>query len=116
MEMFGGALTGSGVSGASSDKEARPFANGMLSIYMHVEHFHADDWFNNEVRSYIDFYKSAEPAQAGGEVLIPGEKEQQTMAERLTSGLPLARQTWEDITGKAAVIGLSAAQIDGHLA
>tara|TARA_B100000676_G_C18051447_1_gene831455 strand:+ start:239 stop:1366 length:1128 start_codon:yes stop_codon:yes gene_type:complete len=115
MEMFAGALTGSGVSAGASDTERRRFANGMMSIYMHVEHFHADDWFYNEVASYVEFYKSARPAEPGGEVLIPGEKEKRTMAERRRDGLPLARQTWDDIVGKASAIGLSDARIEALL-
>ena len=115
MEMFAGALTGSGVSAGASDTQRRPFANGMMSIYFHVEHFHADDWFINEVQSYVEFYKSARPAEVGGEVLIPGEKEQRTMAERSVDGLPLAEQTWDDIVGKARAIGLSDARIDALL-
>ena len=87
----------------------------MMSIYMHVEHFHADDWFYNEVASYVEFYKSARPAEPGGEVLIPGEKEKCTMAERRRDGLPLARQTWDDIVGKASAIGLSDARIEALL-
>lgn len=116
MEMFAGALTGSGVSGAKGDEQRRPFANGMLSIYMHVEHFQSTDWFVNEVRNYIAFVKDTRPAQEGGEVLIPGEKEQRTMAERSEHGLPLAEQTWSDIVGKARVIGLRDDEIDKLLA
>ena len=107
MEMFAGALTGSGVSAVAGESQMRPFANGMLSIYMDVEQFQSLDWFHAEVQGYIDFYKSSQPAEEGGEVLIPGEKEKRTMAERKVSGLPLAKQTWDDITSKAAVIGLS---------
>lgn len=115
MEMFGGALTGSGVSG-SLDGKPRSFANGMLSIYMHVGHFHDDNWFVDEVRRYVEFYKSTAPIEPGGEVLIPGEKEQRTMVERTASGLPLAQQTWDDITGKALVIGITQGEIDALLA
>jgi hydroxycarboxylate dehydrogenase B len=115
MEMFAGALTGSGVSSAKGDTERRPFANGMLSIYLHVNHFQSDDWFVNEVRNYIAFVKDTHPAEAGGEVLIPGEKEQRTMAERLENGLPLADQTWADIVGKAREVGLSENEITALL-
>ena len=41
MEMFGGALTGSGTAAALGDTEKRRFCNGMFSIYMRVDAFHA---------------------------------------------------------------------------
>ena len=116
MEVFAGALTGSGVSKVQGETERRPFANGMMSIYMHVEHFQPVDTFVEELRGYIDFVKSSAPAEEGGEVLIPGEKEKRTMAERKASGLPLARQTWDDIVGKARAIGISESDIDALLA
>ncbi|MEM7406291.1 MAG: Ldh family oxidoreductase [Pseudomonadota bacterium] len=116
MELFAGALTGSGVSHTAGATERRPFANGMLSIFMHVEQFQPGSWLADEVQGYIEFYKSARPAEEGGEVLIPGEKEQHTMTERLAHGLPLARQTWDDIVGKARIVGLSDDEIEALLA
>jgi uncharacterized oxidoreductase len=115
MEVFAGALTGSGVSKVHGETERRPFANGMLSIYMHVAHFQPVDTFVEELRGYIEFVKSARPAEEGGEVLIPGEKEHRTMREREASGLPLAQQTWDDIVGKARVVGIGDDEIEALL-
>ena len=49
----------------------------------------------------------ARAVEEGGEILIPGEKEHHMMREREIRGLPLARQTWDDIVGKARVIGMT---------
>ena len=86
MEMFGGALTGSGTAAAPGETGMRRFCNGMFSIYMQVDAFHDDDWFAREVSAYVEYWKAARPLRAGGEVLVPGEKERMTMAERLESG------------------------------
>lgn len=105
MEMFGGALTGSGTVAALDDPRPRPFCNGMLSVYLDVAAFHADDWFAREVRAYVEFFKAARPAEPGGEVLIPGEKELRTMEKRLAEGLPLSPETWRQIVGAAVKTG-----------
>ena len=115
MEMFGGALTGSGTAGALGETEKRPFCNGMLSIYMQVGAFHQDDWFAREVNAYVEFWKSARPAQPGGEVLVPGEKERMTTAERTRSGLPLSEGAWEDILAAAVKVGLSDDEVNAAL-
>ena len=116
MEMFAGALTGSGTAGALGESERRRFCNGMLSIFMDVNHFHTDDWFAKEVRAYIEFFKSARPAEADGEILIPGEKERRTMSERLETGLPLAPMVWDDIQATARRVGINDAQIQAQMA
>lgn len=111
MEMLGGALTGSGTAAVAGEPQPRHFCNGMLSVYLAVEFFHSDDGFAREVRSYIEFYKSSRPAEPGGEVLVPGEPERRTLAERRVTGLPFAPEAWEDILGAASRVGMSDAAV-----
>ncbi len=115
MELFGGALTGSGTAAASGEAARRRFCNGMLSIYMRVGTFHRDDWFAREVSSYVEYWKAARPSRPGGEVLIPGEKERRTMAERRESGLPLPERAWADILAAAEQAGMSDADVETAL-
>ena len=115
MEMFGGALTGSGTAAALGDTEKRRFCNGMFSIYMQVGAFHDDDWFAREVSAYVEYWKAARPSQAGGEVLVPGEKERMTMAERLASGLPLSEGAWEDNLAAAQKVGMDDGEVESAL-
>ncbi|MDE0460555.1 MAG: Ldh family oxidoreductase [Chromatiales bacterium] len=115
MEMFGGALTGSGTAAALGDAEKRRFCNGMLSIYMRVGAFHDGDWFAREVGAYVEYWKAARPALPGEEVLVPGEKERMTMAERGKSGLPLSEGAWEDILEAARKVGMSDGEVKAAL-
>ena len=116
MEMFGGALTGSGTAAALGDAGKRRFCNGMLSIYMQVDAFHDDDWFAREVSAYVEYWKAARPARPGEEVLVPGEKERMTMAERREHGLPLSEGAWEDILEAASKVGMSEDEVEAVLA
>ena len=106
MEMFAGALTGSGTAAALGDTGKRRFCNGMFSIYMQVGAFHDDDWFAREVAAYVEYWKAARPARPGGEVLVPGEKERMTMAQRRENGLPLSEGAWGDILAAAQTVGM----------
>ena len=115
MEIFAGALTGSGTSAALGETERRRFCNGMLSIYLDVDFFHNDDWFATEVRNYLEFWKSARPVDPDGEVLIPGELEQRTLAERERSGLPLPERLWSDILATAHSLEMNQETIDNLL-
>lgn len=112
MEMMAGALGGSGTAGALGEPKRRRFCNGMFSFYVDVAAFDSDNAFAAEVRSYVEFVKSATPSSPGGEVLVPGEKERATLAERTAGGLPLAEEAWADIVGTARKLGLSEAEIE----
>ena len=112
MEMMAGALTGSGCAGTLSEPQRR-FCNGMFSMYFSPNAFgHSENSFVSEVKAYVEFLKSSRPTEAGEEVLIPGEKEKQVMAERLKSGLPLAPEAWEDIVKTARDSGMRQSNID----
>ncbi len=116
MEMMAGALTGSGTAGALGEPSNRPFCNGMFSFYVDLNAItgvpsHLGHPFVDEVKSYVEFVKSARPTEPGGAVLVPGEKEKMTMAERLRTGLPLAAEAWDDIVATARAKGVNDTEI-----
>jgi len=88
-EILGGALSGNGATALG-----RRFANGMFSFYVDPKRIDPGEMFPAEVQRYIGFVKQGKPAKPGGEVLLPGEKEERTRAQRLAHGVPLAEETW----------------------
>lgn len=101
-EILAGALTGSGCAGPKK----RQIANGMLSIYMTAEAFSGHGDFASEVKQYLEFFKSAKPAEPGGEVLLPGETERRLRAARLAEGIPIPEDTWQAILATARELGV----------
>lgn len=111
MEMMAGALGGSGTNGKIGEPKRR-FCNGMFSFYVDASRFDGPNVSGagsmaEEILDFTAFVKSSRPATADGEVRVPGEKERRTMAERLQTGLPLARQSWTDIVGTAEGLGVT---------
>ena len=53
--------------------------------------------------------------QAGGEVLVPGQKKRRAMAERRESGLPLSEGAWADILVGAQKVGMSDGEVEAAL-
>ena len=78
---------------------------------MQVDAFHDDDWFTREVSAYVEYWKAARPARPEEEVLVPGEKERMTMAERGKTGLPLSEGAWEDILEATEKVGMSDGEV-----
>jgi|SRR5581483_2667962 len=105
-ELLGGSLTGMSATGVG-----RRFGNGMLSFYVDPAVVDPDDFFSGDVARYIAYFKGAKPAVPGGEVLIPGEPEQRTRAERLKEGIPLPDDTWASIVAAAREIGVDERRI-----
>ena len=99
-ELLAGVLTGSGT--ASSDRSC----NGMLSIYLSPDHFAATG-FVEEARTFVDHVRSAEPIEAGGSVVVPGDLERARRARQLVDGIVLADGTWAQLTSVAASLGLT---------
>jgi uncharacterized oxidoreductase len=106
-EILAGALTGSGCSRPGTDR----LANGMLSIYVAPGFLAGESAFADELRDYVAFFRSAAPAEAGGEVLCPGEPEIRNRARRGAEGVPLPASTWQSLLDAAAENGVAAETI-----
>jgi len=107
-ELLGGSLTGNRATGLPNEQ----FANGMLSIYLSVEVFDRGGGFANDITRYIDYVKSANPANPDEPVVVPGDKERQVKAERLANGVPLTQEAWYDIRNAAKRVGLEDEDIE----
>ena len=100
-ELLAGALTGSGATGPGEG-----FHNGMLSIF--IDPARLDDGFGAgaQVAAYIDFVRSARPADPDKPVMIPGDPERKARAEKTANGVPLPLDTWASIVDAARSVGL----------
>jgi uncharacterized oxidoreductase len=105
-ELLGGSLTGMCATG-----EGQRFGNGMLSLYIDPAVVDPETLFPADVARYIAYFKSARPATAGGEVLIPGEPEERTRRQRLAEGVPLPDDTWASIVNAARQAGVDERRI-----
>ncbi|MCU0889236.1 MAG: malate/lactate/ureidoglycolate dehydrogenase [Rubritepida sp.] len=104
-ELLAGALTGNGTSGPVGERGR--IANGMLSLYLSVQHFGDEAAFHAAAQDYLAWVKSCRPADPEAPVLAPGEPENMRRAERLVSGIPLPREAWQSILDTAASLGIN---------
>jgi hydroxycarboxylate dehydrogenase B len=105
-ELLGGALTGTGATGPN-----RRFANGMFAIYVDPKLVDPADFFDGEIARYVTYFKDTKPAVGTDAVLVPGEPEARTRAERSQNGVPLPDDTWAAIVNTAREVGVSEAAI-----
>ena len=76
-----------------------------MSIYITADVFSTDGFFATEVRQYVNFFKSANPAVPNGEVLVPGEPERRRREARLAEGISMPDDTWQAILGTLRDVG-----------
>ena len=104
-EILAGCLTGGGTSGPIPGGKRGQIANGMFSIYLSPGSF-GTAGFEEAAREYAHYVKASRPSTEGGEVLIPGEPENRTRAERLAKGIPVQTETWSAICATARKLGV----------
>jgi len=106
VEILGGSLTGTGAA-----QEGRRWANGMLSFYIDPQRLDPQGFFPADVKRYVGFFKSSRPAEAGGEVLAPGEPEIIARKKRLADGIALPDETWAALVTAARAVDIEERRI-----
>ena len=105
-DVMAGLLTGSGV----PQKVEGPMNNGAFFILLRIETFRALGAFFGDAGDYVEFFKSVRPAPGFDEVMLPGEPEARTAAERRAHGIPVDDVTWCSLVEAAAGVGVEAPQ------
>ena len=111
VEVLAGGLTGGGSGHPDNPTADRPI-NNLLSILIDPERMAGAAALAADLERLCAYVTASPPAQPGGAVLLPGEVERRTKAERLAHGIPLDPNTLAQLRGAARAVGLSDAEID----
>ena len=109
-ELLGGALAGEWTAQPGNPREGT-VVNHMLMFVLDPRVFGGVERFHSEVADMADYLHSTTPAKGFDRVRIPGEPEQESMAERATLGIPIDDNSWSGIKAAAEAAGLSTAEI-----
>lgn len=104
-EALAGALTGGG-SSHPDNPDAKRLVNNMLSILIDPERMAGTAALAADLDRLEGWVKASPPATPGGEVLLPGEPERRTRAKRLAEGIPLDRNTIDQLAAAARSVGV----------
>jgi len=102
VELLGGGLSGVGPTMLRQDGQDQ----GTVLMAVNVEAFGPLDTFEGMVAEFSQRIKAIDPAPGYDEVLVPGEPERRSQAERERTGIPLPEKTWERLRETAASVGL----------
>jgi len=104
-ELLGAVLTGSRTS--MDDSQNPPSPNGVFCIAINPEAYVGLQQFKEKSSEVIKIVKSRKP-EPGQTVLVPGDPERISKAQRLRDGIPLPEDTWKEITRISKEVGLDA--------
>jgi uncharacterized oxidoreductase len=111
VEVLAGALTGAGSGHPDNPTADRPI-NGLLSILIDPERMAGSGALAADLGRLCAFVTASPPATKGGKVLLPGEIERRTRADRLAHGIPLDPNTLDQLRGAARSVGLADGEIE----
>ena len=113
-DLLAGALAGGGTNRPET-QVSDTIINSMLSIIIDPAALTNAAGWQAEADALCDWVKSS-PARAGFEdVMVPGEPERRMRAERLRQGIPLDRNTWQQLLDAARLAGCAAEEIPQDL-
>jgi len=111
-EALAGALTGGQAMKGSTTKKA--IINNMLSIIVSPEALGTQANYFSELESFVHWAQLPSEGQSPT-VLLPGDPERATKAERLEHGIPVDRNTWLQIVAAGQLVGVSDADLNAYL-
>lgn len=85
--------------------------NPTLIIALSIEAFTERERFERLTRELLQRVKAVPPADGFDEVLLPGEKEERSIAERLQNGVPIPDSTWGELIELATEYGVATPEI-----
>ncbi|MBM3491257.1 MAG: malate/lactate/ureidoglycolate dehydrogenase [Alphaproteobacteria bacterium] len=115
-DILAGALSGGGT--FLPERLARnTIINNMLAIVLDPARFGEIGAIGAEMAAFQHWVRASPPAPGVERVMLPGEPERRSRAERLARGVPVDARTWEELVATAAGIGIGRAEFEriaGH--
>ncbi len=110
-ELLAGALTGGGTF-LPSRVAGNIFVNNMLTVIIDPAAVGDAAAFGREIDELVAHVKRSPPGEGVDQVMVPGDPERKSSAERGANGIPIDDQTWQELVETAATVGISAAEMD----
>lgn len=104
-DVLAGAVAGSGTL-REENQVQDTITNGMLAFVIDPARLVDPAWLRDEIVAITRYVTASPPQKPEEPVLIPGDPERISRAERIKEGIPLDDETWRGIVAAAGSIGL----------
>jgi len=111
-ELLAGVLTGGGTSQPAWPRTGS-IINNMLTIVFDPALLIDEAARRLEADAILDYVTASPPADPDAPVLVPGEPERLSRAERERDGIPVDDATWAEIVAAGCALGLARSALEG---
>jgi len=108
-ELLGGALSGGGTIQPGNPRRGG-ITNNMFTLVVDPARLVDQAWLSAEIDALMTYVKSSTPADPATPVMVAGDPERKSMAERQAEGIPVDSTTWEELLVAGETLGLSREQ------
>jgi len=105
------ALLGAGLTAERATTEGR--GGGVVMVAVHPRALASEDAYTDTIDNPAGTVKQVPPAPGVAEVLLPGEPEANSRAERQQNGIPIPEDTWHAIAEAAAQFNIAMPEVAG---
>jgi uncharacterized oxidoreductase len=105
-ELLGGAVTGGGILSRVPFEDGL-IGNNMLSILLDPAKLPGGAGLAADVEETVAYLKASPPADPALPVLVAGEPERRSRAEREAGGIPVAAGVWDDLVQEGRNVGVT---------
>jgi len=107
VELLGGGLSGLGPSVVPGFTQGFLAGNGTVIQAYHIEDFTPREQYLDRVEAFCEIVLASPPAAGSSEVLLPGDPEWRSRAQRGKDGVPLPEATWAEIIETGREVGVT---------
>jgi uncharacterized oxidoreductase len=112
-EIFAGALSGGFTTRADTVIKSSAIVNCMFSVIIDPAALDAP-YAEEEAEAFESWVKASPLADGAAQIYMPGEPEQAIRSERIATGIPIDRKSWQQIVEAGAQVGMAAPDIAVH--
>jgi hydroxycarboxylate dehydrogenase B len=110
-ELLAGAMSGGGTIQPENPRRGG-IVNNMFSVLVDPARLAGVDWMRREIDGFVGYVKGSPPADPTSPVLVPGDPERLSRAERGRAGIPLDATTWDELLAAGEAMGLARAEAE----
>jgi len=114
LAVFADILAGAVGGGSCSHANLDQVANGWFAVFVDPAAFSGQDFYDDQVGRLADWLKASKPRAGFQEVLLPGEPEERTQADREARGIPIETDTWSTLENLAIALGVTPPDSGAH--
>ena len=80
--------------------------NNMLVFLVDPKRLVDHQWMSHEIDAIVAFVKESPPRDSDNPVMVAGDPERKSLAERRKNGIPMLPATWERILEAGEAVGI----------